>query len=145
VWSEARRLSEPARSRVIMTGYVSDEDKHVLVAGARALAYPSLYEGFGFPVIEAMAAGTPVLTSNVSSLPEVAGEDAVLVDPKDVPAIADGLRRVLEDDELRSRLIGPGRARAAGFTWEATARRTAEVLRSVAAAAGRGLSPPGRG
>ena len=138
VWSEVRRLPEPARSRVVMTGYLSDEDKHVLMAGARALAYPSLYEGFGFPVIEAMAAGTPVLTSNVSSLPEVAGGDAVLVDPKDVPAIADGLRRVLEDDELRERLVGPARARAAGFTWEATARRTAEVLRSVAATAGRG-------
>ncbi len=92
VWSEVRRLAEPARSRIVMTGYVSDEDKHALLAGAQALAYPSLYEGFGFPVIEAMAAGTPVLTSNVSSLPEVAGEDAVLVDPKDEQAIAEGLR-----------------------------------------------------
>ena len=137
VWSEVRRLPEPARSRVVMTGYVSDEDKHALLAGARALAYPSLYEGFGFPVIEAMAAGTPVLTSNVSSLPEVAGEDAVLVDPKDEHAIAEGLRRLLSDGDLRERLVGPGRARAAGYTWEATARRTAEVLRSVAAA-GRG-------
>jgi glycosyltransferase involved in cell wall biosynthesis len=137
VWAEVRALPEPARSRVVMTGYVSDEDKHTLMAGAQALAYPSLYEGFGFPVIEAMAAGTPVLTSNVSSLPEVAGEDAVLVDPKDVHAIAEGLRRVLTDTALRERLIGPGRARAAGYTWEATARRTAEVLRGVAAS-GRG-------
>jgi len=99
--------------------------------------FPSLYEGFGFPVIEAMAAGVPVLTSNVSALPEVAGEDAVLVDPKDEHAISDGIRRLLDDADLRERLIGPGRARAAGFTWEATARRTAEVLRGVAAA-GRG-------
>ena len=137
VWAEVRKLAEPARSRVVMTGYVSDEDKHVLLAGAEALAYPSLYEGFGFPVIEAMAAGTPVLTSNVSSLPEIAGEDAVLVDPKDERAIAEGLRRLLTDGDLRERLIGPGRARAAGYTWEATARRTAEVLRSVAAAARR--------
>jgi glycosyltransferase involved in cell wall biosynthesis len=135
VWAEVRRLPEPARSRVVMTGYVSDDDKHALLAGARALAFPSLYEGFGFPVIEAMAAGTPVLTSNVSSLPEIAGEDAVLVDPKDVHAIAEGLRRVLTDGALRERLIGPGRARAAGFTWETTARRTAEVLRGVASAA----------
>lgn len=134
VWAEVRRLPEPARSRVVLTGYVSDEDKHALLAGARALVYPSLYEGFGFPVIEAMAAGTPVLTSNVSSLPEVAGEDAVLVDPKDEHAIGEGLRRLLEDDALRERLVGPGRARAAGYTWEATARRTAEVLRGVAAA-----------
>lgn len=135
VWAAVRALAEPARSRMVMTGYVSDEDKHVLLAGAEALAYPSLYEGFGFPVIEAMAAGTPVLTSNVSSLPEVAGDDAVLVDPKDEHAVAEGLRRILSDGELRERLIGPGRARAAGFTWETSARRTAEVLHTVAASA----------
>ncbi|HEU4527685.1 MAG TPA: glycosyltransferase family 1 protein [Actinomycetota bacterium] len=135
VWAAVRALAEPARSRVVMTGYVSDEDKHVLLEGAEALGYPSLYEGFGFPVIEAMAAGTPVLTSNVSSLPEVAGDDAVLVDPKDEHAVAEGLRRILTDGELRERLIGPGRARAAGFTWEASARRTAEILRTVAASA----------
>jgi len=133
VWSEVRSLPEPARSRVVMTGYVSDEDKRALIAGAEGLVFPSLYEGFGFPVLEAMAAGTPVLTSNVSSLPEVAGEDALLVDPTDEAAVADGIRRLLGDRDLRERLIGPGRARAAGFTWEATARRTAEVLRSVAA------------
>ena len=137
VWAEVRRLPEPVRSRVVMTGYVSDEDKHALLGGAEGVAYPSLYEGFGFPVIEAMAAGTPVLTSNVSSLPEVAGEDALLVDPRDEQAIADGIRRLLDDQDLRERLIGPGRARAAGFTWEATARRTAEILRATAAG-GRG-------
>jgi len=135
VWAAVRALDEPVRSRVVMTGYVSDEDKHVLLAGAEALAYPSLYEGFGFPVIEAMAAGTPVLTSNVSSLPEVAGEDALLVDPRDEQAIAHGLRRILTDRDLRERLVGPGRARAAGFTWETAARRTADVLRSVASTA----------
>jgi len=135
IFAEARRLPEPVRSRVIMTGYVSEPDKRALIAGALALAYPSLYEGFGFPVLEAMAAGTPVLTSNVSSLPEVAGEDALLVDPKDEHAIAEGLRRIVEDTALRERLIGPGRARAAGFTWEATARATAAVLHAVAAAA----------
>ena len=133
VWAAVRALPEPARSRVVLTGYVSDEDKHALIAGAEGLLYPSLYEGFGFPVLEAMAAGTPVLTSNVSSLPEVAGADALLIDPKDEPAIADGIRRLLEDAQLRERLIGPGRARAAEFTWEATARRTSEVLRAAAA------------
>jgi glycosyltransferase involved in cell wall biosynthesis len=135
IFAEARRLPEPVRSRVVMTGYVSEPDKRALIAGAVALAYPSLYEGFGLPVLEAMAAGTPVLTSNVSSLPEVAGEDALLVDPKDEHAIAEGLRRIVEDAVLRERLIGPGRARAAGYTWEATARATAAVLRAVAAAA----------
>ncbi len=132
IFAAVRRLPERVRSRIVMTGYVSEADKRALVAGAEGLAYPSLYEGFGFPVLEAMAAGTPVLTSNVSSLPEVAGEDALLVDPKDEHAIAEGLRRLLEDGGLRERLIGPGRARAAGFTWEATARRTAEVLHAVA-------------
>lgn len=135
IFADARRLPEPVRSRVILTGYVSEPDKRALIAGATALAYPSLYEGFGFPVLEAMAAGTPVLTSNVSSLPEVAGEAALLVDPKDEHAIAEGLRRIVHDEPLRERLIGPGRARAAGFTWEATARATAEVLHAVAAAA----------
>ncbi len=132
VWAEVRRLPERVRGRVVLTGYVSEPDKRALLAGAAALAFPSLYEGFGFPVLEAMAAGTPVLTSDVSSLPEIAGEDALLVDPKDEDAIARGLRRLLEDADLRERLVGPARARAAGFTWEATARRTAEVLHAVA-------------
>jgi glycosyltransferase involved in cell wall biosynthesis len=133
VRAEIRSLPGAVASRVVLTGYVSEEDKRALLAGAEALAYPSLYEGFGFPVLEAMAAGTPVLTSNVSSLPELVGDDAVLVDPRDEEAIAAGLARLLEDRGLRERLTGAGRARAARFTWEATAQRTAEVLRSVAA------------
>jgi glycosyltransferase involved in cell wall biosynthesis len=133
VRAEIRSLPQAVASRVVLTGYVSEEDKRALLAGAEALAYPSLYEGFGFPVLEAMAAGTPVLTSNVSSLPELVGEDAVLVDPQDEAAIAAGIVRLLDDRGLRERLIGAGRARAARFTWEATARRTADVLRAVAA------------
>jgi glycosyltransferase involved in cell wall biosynthesis len=122
------------RSAVVRTGYVAEPVKAALLHGADALAYPSRYEGFGLPVLEAMASGTPVLASNVAALTELAGDAALLVDPADPDAIAAGLESVLGDSELRSRLIEAGRARAAGFPWEATARRTAEVLRSAASA-----------
>ncbi len=135
--SVVEALPQEVRRRIALTGYVSDADKTALTAGAAVLAYPSLYEGFGFPVLEAMAAGVPVLASNVSSLPEVAGDAALLVDPLDPDAIADGLRRLLEDEALRLRLRDAGLARAASFTWEATALKTAEVLRA-AGAQGRG-------
>jgi glycosyltransferase involved in cell wall biosynthesis len=130
--SELSRLPGDARSAVILTGYVSDPDRAPLYTGAEALAFPSLYEGFGFPVLEAMACGTPVVTSAVSSLPEVAGDDAVLVDPNDVEAIAGGLRRVLEDASLAERLRRAGPRRAARWRWEESARRHAEVLRRAA-------------
>jgi glycosyltransferase involved in cell wall biosynthesis len=121
-------LPAHSRGRVILTGYVGDPDRAPLYAGAEALAFPSRYEGFGLPVLEAMACGTPVVTSNVSALPEIAGDDAVLVDPDDVRSIADGLRRVLEDESLRDRLRAAGPARAARFTWDESARRHVEVL-----------------
>ncbi|MGH2662226.1 MAG: glycosyltransferase family 4 protein [Actinomycetota bacterium] len=122
-------LPTQARARIEFTGYVSERDKVGLLGGAEALVFPSLYEGFGFPVVEAMACGTPVLTSNVSSLPEIAGDAALLVDPRDEESIAGGIRRVVEDGDLRSRLRERGLARAQSFRWEETARRTAEVLR----------------
>jgi glycosyltransferase involved in cell wall biosynthesis len=117
--------------RIVRTGYVSEADKRALLAGAQVLAYPSRYEGFGFPVLEAFAAGVPVLTSNASSLPEVAGEAALLVDPRDPGAIAEGLERLLGDDGLREGLGRAGSERVRSFTWEATARRTAEVLQAA--------------
>jgi len=127
-------LAPTARKRIIRTGYVSDEEKAALLTGATALAYPSLYEGFGFPVLEAFAAGLPVLTSIVSSLPEVAGDAALLVDPYDDAAIATGLRRLFADSSLRERLASAGLARVKGFTWNACAARTAQVLRRARAA-----------
>ena len=132
---EAKVAALPAavRDRIVLTGYLPEADKRALLAGATALVYPSRYEGFGFPVLEGMAAGVPVLTSTVSSLPEVAGETAVLVDPNEVDAIADGIARLLGDEGLRATLAEAGRARAATFTWEASARATAEVLRAAAA------------
>jgi glycosyltransferase involved in cell wall biosynthesis len=126
-------LPEAVRERIVLTGYLSEPDKRTLLAGAALLAYPSLYEGFGFPVLEAMAAGVPVLTSDASSLPEIAGDAAVLVDPLDRTAIAEGLRRLLEDEALRERLSAAGLERARAFTWEATAARTAVILRGAGA------------
>jgi glycosyltransferase involved in cell wall biosynthesis len=113
---------------VHLPGYVDDADKGALYAGARALAFPSLYEGFGFPVLEAMLCGTPVLCSNTSSLPELAGDAALLVDPLDVNAIADGLRRLNDDAALRDDLRARGYAQAAKFTWEQAARDILESL-----------------
>jgi glycosyltransferase involved in cell wall biosynthesis len=121
-----------ARRRVLLTGYVSDREKVALLAGSVGLVYPSLYEGFGLPVAEALASGTPVLTSNVSALPEVTGEAALLVDPGDVEAISGGMRRLLEDEDLGARLSEAGPKRAGRFTWEATARKTASALRKAA-------------
>jgi len=128
------QLPPSVQERIVRTGYVNDRDKLALLSGATLLAYPSLYEGFGFPVLEAFAAGVPVMTSNVSSLPEVAGEAALLVDPADVHAIAKALSELVGDADLRAVLSAAGVARASRFTWEATARATAGVLRGVAAA-----------
>ncbi|MBI3921151.1 MAG: glycosyltransferase family 4 protein [Armatimonadetes bacterium] len=112
--------------------YVPDEMLPTLYSAAKLLIYPSLYEGFGLPVVEAMACGTPVVTSNLSSLPEVAGGAAVLVDPRNVDSIAEGIRQVLEaSGESLERMRASGVQQAAGFSWLNTARLTAEVYRSV--------------
>jgi glycosyltransferase involved in cell wall biosynthesis len=118
--------------RVKLAGPVGDRLLHALYQAADGLAYPSLYEGFGLPVLEAMANGTPVLTSDRSSLPEVAGDAALLVDPLDRAAIAAGLVRLAGDEALRRRLVEAGRRRAAGFTWRATAAATWATYRQVA-------------
>lgn len=118
--------------RVVLTGYVGEQDKVALLSGAEALVYPSLYEGFGLPVLEAMACGTPIVTSDLSALPEVAGDAALLVDPRDPSAIASAVERVLDEKDLRRDLRARGMSRAADYTWEATARRTAAVLHEAA-------------
>jgi glycosyltransferase involved in cell wall biosynthesis len=120
------------RDHVRLLGFVPDGELPGLLAGAAVFAYPSLAEGYGLPVAEAMAAGAPVLTSDRSSLPEVAGDAAVLVDPTDVDAISAGLERLLEDEALRRDLAERGRRRAASLTWEHAARRTLEYLGTVA-------------
>lgn len=112
-------------------GYVPEADLPGLTAGAAAFVYPSLYEGFGFPVAQAMAAGVPVITSNNSCLPEIAGDAALLIDPKSVSEIACALTRLFEFDSLRSELAARGRARANLFRWETCATESLHFFRSV--------------
>jgi glycosyltransferase involved in cell wall biosynthesis len=112
------------QKRVHVAGYVDERMRATLLARASVFAYPSLYEGFGFPVIEALAAGTPVVAGNAGAIPEVAGDGALLVDPSDVDAIAEGLTRVLDDPALAESLVRAGRRQAAGYSW----RRAAEGL-----------------
>jgi glycosyltransferase involved in cell wall biosynthesis len=114
-------------------GYVAEEDLPALYTAAQAFAYPSLYEGFGLPPLEAMACGTPTLVSDASSLPEVVGDAAVLVDANDPDAIADGLKRLLLDERLRARLAKAGPARARTFTWERAAAQTWSFYEDVCA------------
>jgi len=116
---------------VTFTGYVADEHLPALYAGADLFAFPSLYEGFGLPVLEAMACGTPVVTSNTSSLPEVAGDAAILVDPNSVGQIAEAMRSVLSQPTLAAELIEKGPARSGLFTWERTAQETIDVYRQA--------------
>ena len=114
-------------------GFVPDRMLAVLYRLADAFVFPSLYEGFGLPPLEAMASGTPVVTSNVSSLPEVVGDAALLVDPYDTGAIADALERLLSDEALRRDLIARGHARASEFSWERSVRRIREIYLEVSA------------
>jgi alpha-1,3-rhamnosyl/mannosyltransferase len=134
-WEEVRDAHERLRlgERARFLGHVAEGDLGPLYAGARALVFPSLDEGFGLPVVEAFACGTPVLASTAGALPETAGGAALLVDPTDVDAIAGGMRRLLEDETLRRDLAAWGKARAADLTWEAAARRTLEIYREAAA------------
>jgi glycosyltransferase involved in cell wall biosynthesis len=119
--------------RVFLAGHVDEHVLPALYAGAMAMAYPSIYEGFGLPPLEAMASGTPVLAGNRSSLPEVVGDAGLLVDPFDIEAIAEGLCRLIEDSTLRDDLRRRGLGRAKQFSWDETARRTWDVLQSAVA------------
>jgi glycosyltransferase involved in cell wall biosynthesis len=119
------------RERVYFTGYVPDDDLPALYSAASAFVFPSLHEGFGLPVLEAMACGTPVVTSNISSLPEVAADAALLVDPQDAHALADAVSRIWSDPAEAQRLRDAGLARAAKFTWHACAEATLAVYRRL--------------
>ena len=129
VFAEVKRLG--LEGRVLFPGRVADEDKAALMSGAMALVHPSLYEGFGFTVVEAMQCGTPVICSNTSSLPQVAGDAAWLVDPLDVDALAQAILRVVQDAALRQSLIERGYAQAQKFSWQTCGSRVLSVLESV--------------
>jgi glycosyltransferase involved in cell wall biosynthesis len=113
--------------RIVFVADAGHEELPLFYSAASVFVLPSLHEGFGLPILEAMACGTPVVTSNVSSMPEVAGNAAVLVNPHDPESIAEGLRVALFDSARRDELVSRGLERVKGFTWEATARKTFEV------------------
>lgn len=113
------------------TGYVPDGDMPALYSAAELFAFPTLYEGFGIPVLEAQACGTPVLTSNGSSLPEVGGEGAVYVDPYDTEGICAGMRHVLDNPEIAQQLVQKGLANVQRFSWQASAERLDEMIETI--------------
>jgi glycosyltransferase involved in cell wall biosynthesis len=125
-----RELALEAPGRIMRTGFLPAVDLDAVYRGASMLVYPSVYEGFGLPVIEAMARGVPTVTSNTSSLPEVVGDAAITVDPASLEAIADGIVTVASDASTAARLADAGRRRAASFTWDETARLTLDAYRS---------------
>ncbi|MBI4558085.1 MAG: glycosyltransferase family 4 protein [Candidatus Hydrogenedentes bacterium] len=129
IFSEAAQSTH--RPRIRFLGFVPEDDRPVMMSAAHAFVWPSLWEGFGLPPLEAMACGVPVLTSKVSSLPEVVGDGAILVDPANVEQIAHALVVIATDEALRASLREKGRARAAQFTWKKTAELTKRVYRSV--------------
>ena len=137
-WQYRQLLAQVQRlglaGRVLFPGYVDAADLPALYSGALAFAFPSLYEGFGMPALEAMACGTPVLASSVSSLPEVVGDAGLLVDPTDIPALAAALSRLVAEPDLRAELRQRGLVRARAFSWERCARETlAAILQATEA------------
>lgn len=132
---EVRRAVVQTRNQQVVRflGFVPFETLRMFYAAAEVFAFPSLYEGFGLPPLEAMASGTPVVTSSVSSLPEVVGESAMIVNPENVFDIARGIREVLLDDDLRARLAIAGMEQARRFSWLRTAQNVLDVYRGIAA------------
>jgi len=126
LFTQVRRLG--LEGRVLFPGYVSEEDKAALLSGALAFVFPSLYEGFGLPVLEAQACGCPVVASNTSSLPEAAGDGALLVDPTDTTAIGAAMQRVASGPALRDELVERGFANARRFSWHACAHSVLDVI-----------------
>lgn len=134
-YPEAQHLAESlgVNEHILWSGYVPDRDLLNAYQQADAFVLPSRYEGFGLPVLEAMACGTPVICSNTSSLPEVAGDAALMMDPENPASLTDAMRRVITDPELRAEMSKNGLARAALFTWDETARQTIAAYEAAAA------------
>lgn len=130
-WKEKiqkKRLAD----KIIMTGHLPDVDLKQIYSGAVALVYPSLYEGFGLPIVEAMACGCPVICSNAASMPEVAGDAAILIDPSSSDDLAESIEKIVNDTEFRQNLVKKGFMQATLFNWEETARQTLELFKKVA-------------
>jgi glycosyltransferase involved in cell wall biosynthesis len=126
------RLRAGVRERVVLAGGISDAGRRALLENAALLAYPSIYEGFGFPVLEAMTAGVPVVAARAGSIPEVAGDAALLFEPTNEHDLAHEMDRVLTDDAIRSELVARGRDRVHAFSWDHAARALASCYRRVA-------------
>ncbi|MDQ3239364.1 MAG: glycosyltransferase family 4 protein, partial [bacterium] len=129
IFAEVKKLN--MEEIVVLTGYIQDEEKAAMLSGALLYTLPSLYEGFGIPIIEAMACGTPVVVSRISSLPEVVGEYGILIDPYSVPSIGEGLKLLVTDTELRERMSQQGLKWVKQFDWIHCARITLGVLEGV--------------
>jgi glycosyltransferase involved in cell wall biosynthesis len=134
----SRSRSAAGRDNVRWMGLISDEDLPAFYSGAAAFVYPSLFEGFGLPVLEAMACGTPVVTSDRTALPELTGDAALLIDPVSIEALAEAMTRILTDHALADDLRRRGLERSRRFSWGETAKRTLAVYREVVQA----TSPP---
>jgi glycosyltransferase involved in cell wall biosynthesis len=129
IYEQPRKLG--IEDKVVFTGRLPDQDVHVLYMNALAVVYPSLFEGFGLPILEAFEAGAPVLTSNVSSMPEIAGDAALLVDPYSAKEIAAGMRKLYADKKLRQELVKKGQEQLKKFSWEKAARQTLQLFESI--------------
>jgi len=134
-WDYSELLSEFEDSRyrrdIIRTGYVSDNDLVALYTGAEVFVFPSFYEGFGLPVLEAMSCGTPVITSNSSSLPEVVGDAGLLIDPRNIQEIVEAIMKILHDELLQQSLSSKALKRAQCFSWDRCVQETIEVYQRV--------------
>ena len=124
-------IKKAAGADILLAGFVDDEDLPALYQGADIFVYPSLFEGAGLPVLEAMAAGVPVIASNTTSLPEIVGDAGIAINPLSVDEIAQAIRRLATDRELREECRRKGRARAAGFTWDKAAQKTLRIYQEL--------------
>ena len=132
ILDEIDALPAEIKQRIHITGFVADEDKAALISGATALLYPSLHEGFGFPVLEGQACEVPVLASQSSSLPEVANDSVLYVDPQDADSIAAGMIKIVQDQALREKLVACGKENIQRFDWSVSAEKTLDILEKAA-------------
>jgi glycosyltransferase involved in cell wall biosynthesis len=127
---EIKNKIEESRHKedIVLPGYVSDEEKRELMKNADVFLFPTFYEGFGLPILEAQSVGTPVMTSNISSMPEVAGDGAVLVDPKDTNAIAEAAHKLVSDESHKNDIMEKGYANVKNFSWDKCSKKIENLI-----------------